>query len=112
MAATLELRADPIRSIAFGSILVGYSPIGTALDRPMRIINVQNTTNAILMFSFDGVNDHFVLPANSFILLDITTNDVDTSGFFISKGTLVQVKQIGVPTSGTVYLTTFFARGS
>jgi hypothetical protein len=112
MAATLELRAEAIRTVAFGAVGVGYTAIGTSMQRPMRLLNVQNVTNAVLMFSFDGVIDHFSLPANSFLLLDICTNDVGESGFFISKGTLMHVKQIGVPTSGSVYVSTFYARGS
>lgn len=112
MAATLELRADLVRSLGFASIVVGYTAIGTQLSHPTRIFMMQNLTDAELMFSFDGVNDHFVLAASGFILLDVTTNDIDGSGFFISKGSQLMVKRIGTPTKGNVYLSTFYARGT
>lgn len=113
MAASLELRSEAVRSVAFGSVGASYTPIGDQLDKPIRIMMIQNLTDALLMFSFDGVNDHFPLPANGFMLLDVTTNRLnDATGFYISKGTQMQVKQVGVPTTGSVYLTTLYARGS
>jgi hypothetical protein len=114
MAATLDLRAEAIRSLAFGSISGSYADVGTQLGRPIRIMYIQNNTDASMMFSFDGVNDHIFLPANSFFLVDVTANQIsNVNGFYISKGTQMQVKQIsGAPTSGSVYISAFYARGS
>ena len=73
MGQAVRLQAETLRSLAFGSIGASYTAIGTATAMPAHIIKVDNLTDAVLLFSIDGTNDHFVLPANGFILLDITT---------------------------------------
>lgn len=112
MAESVELRADVQRSLAFGSIIASYTAIGNAFERPMRILNIQNLTDATLQFSFDGVNDHFVLPSGGFFLIDITTNKIEDRGFYVSKGTTMHVKRFGTPTVGSVYVIALYARGS
>jgi len=107
-ASGIQLRADPQRSIAFGSIGSSYSAIGTQLDQPMRIVYIVNGTDALLQFSFTGNTDHFVIPAQSYILFDVSSDQALTQGFYISKGTTVYVKRIGTPSSGTVYLSAFY----
>jgi hypothetical protein len=110
--ASTEMRADPIRSLAFGSIVAGYTAVGVALAKPVRLLMVQNTTDAALMFSFDAANDHFMVPSGGFFLLDVCTNQFKTEGFYVSVGTTMYVKQIGIPTTGTVYATALYARGT
>jgi hypothetical protein len=108
MSSGIQLRADAQRSLAFGSIGASYAAIGSAFGFPMRIIKVDNLTDATLQFSFTGNTDHFVLPAGGFLLVDVCTNEVQTQGFFISTGTTIYVKRSGTPTSGSVYVTTFY----
>lgn len=108
----LELRAEPLRSLAYTGISSSYAPIGIPLSNPTRILLVQNLTNATLTFSYDGVNDHFVLPANGFKLTDITTNELpQAGGFFVSRGTQMSVKTNGTPSSGSVYVSAEYAGG-
>lgn len=103
----VRLLAEPLRSLAFGSISGTYAGIGTALDHRSSIIHFTNNTDALLTFSFDGVHDHFVLPAGSFLLLDITTNKTVNGGaMHISQGQRFYVK--GSPTTGSVYLSSFY----
>lgn len=109
--STLAIRAlaEPIRSLAFGSISGSYAGIGLGLSYPSRILYVTNLTNATLMFSLDGVNDHFVLPADAFILLDWNSNkSTNASGFFLSEGQRIYVKLLGSPSSGSVYVSSFY----
>lgn len=108
MSIAIRLQVEPVRSLAFGAIGAGYMGVGTAIDHPARIINVQNLTDETLMFSLNGVDDHFPLPASGFILLDITGNRTVSAGFFIAEGTRLYVKQVGVPTSGSVYFSVFY----
>jgi hypothetical protein len=110
--ASIELRVDPQRSLAAGSITGSYTAIGTAFERPMRIVKIQNLADATLQFSFDGVTDHITLPENGFLLIDVTANQADARGFFVSVGTTIYAKQLGVPTTGAVYVTAMYARGS
>ena len=107
MAEGQRFQAEPLRSLAFGAIGVNYAPIGLALSHPSRLMLIQNLTDATLMFSIDGLLDHFVLPANGYIVNDITANKVTDDGFFLAVGQRLYVKQIGVPTSGAVYFSVF-----
>lgn len=108
--ANLSIRFTPetVRTIAFGSIAAGYMGVGTAVNHPIRQFLIQNLTDAILMFSFDGINDHFPLPSNGFFLDDICSNVTHSAGWFLAEGTRLYVKEIGVPTSGTVYFSVFY----
>jgi len=99
---------EPVRSLPFGSIGTAYTGIGGSMNKPIRIFFLQNLTDVNLFFSFNGIDDHFPLPANGFILLDITSNKTISQGFFLAEGQRIYVKQIGVPTTGSVYLTTFY----
>lgn len=98
---------EPLRTIAFGGITGTYAGVGTALTNPGRIYWLQNDTDALLTFSWDGLTDHFVLPSGAFVLLDVTSNRTDTGGSLnIATGQRTYVK--GAPTSGAVYLTSFY----
>lgn len=112
MAVSLDMRADELRSLAFGSIGASYTAIGSEFDHPMRIIKIQNLTDANLIFSFDGVLDHLILPPNGFDLYDVSANKIVDGGFYVSANTQIYVKQSGVPASGAVYVSAFFARGT
>ena len=108
MSLAIRLLPEPIRSLAAASIGAGYMGIGTAFTNPSRILKVDNLTDVTLMFSMDGVNDHFVLPSNGFLLIDITANNTVSVGCFIASGTRIYVKEVGVPTTGSVYVSTFY----
>lgn len=110
--ASLVISADALRSIGFGSIGASYLPIGTAFSHAMRIIKVINTTDAGMIISYDGTTDNDYVPAGGFFLYDVTTNQVsNTSGWFFRNGTQVYVKYATAPSSGSVFLSAFYARG-
>ena len=104
----VRLQFEPVRSLAYGSIGAGYMGVGTSLANPARQIFVQNLTDVTLMFSFDGVNDHFPLPSSGFLLLDITTNKTQSQGFYIAEGDRLYVKEVGTPTLGAVYFSVMY----
>lgn len=108
MSVSVRLMPETVRSLAFGSIGAAYAGVGTTLSRPCRIFMVQNLTDENLMFSFDGINDHFPLASWGYLLLDITSNKTLNQGYFLAEGTRLYVKQIGAPTEGSVYFTTFY----
>lgn len=106
MSLSIILKFEAIRSLAFGSIVAGYTPIGDALDHPATLLTVQNLTNQPLMFSFDGIKDHFILTANGVYNIDCNANrSKEGSSLSIRKGTKLYVKRVGTPTSGSVYIT-------
>ena len=108
MSLSIRLLPETARTLAFGSIGAGYMGVGTAFENPVRLLLVQNLTDESLMFSFDGVEDHLPLPRDGYILIDVTANKSIEAGMFFAEGTRIYVKQIGVPTSGAVYVTTFY----
>ncbi len=108
----LDIRVVPetLRTTAFGGVGVNYAVIGSLFSHPIKILFIQNLTNAQLLFSFDGVNDHLTLPQNGHFSFDISTNKSNVSSelvFAVGRG--VYVKRSGVPTSGSVYVTAFYA---
>ena len=110
MALGTRILPESLRSLAFGSIGASYMGIGTALDHPARILEIQNLTDGALLFSFDGIEDHAILPASGFLLLDLTANKTEERGAFVSEGTRIYVKESGTPTSGAVYVSAFYGK--
>ena len=108
MSLAIRFKPETCRTLAHGSIGAGYTAIGSAMSHPIRIFYLQNHTDALLMFSFDGTNDHLPLSAGGYIVIDITANKSLDTGFYLAEGDTVYVKQIGAPTAGSVYLSVFY----
>lgn len=107
-ARSIRLYVEPARSLGFAAIGAGYIGVGTAIENPIRILRIVNLTNANLWFSYDGINDHEAIPANGFLLLDITANKTLDEGYYLAEGTRIYVKRIGTPTDGSVYVTVYY----
>lgn len=108
-STAVRLLFEPVRSLAFGGISGTYAAIGTAFAFPSRQTFIQNLTDATLMFSIDGINDHFPLPSSGFFLNDITSNRTEMGGSFcLAQGTIIYVKTIGTPGTGSVYVSTAY----
>jgi len=108
MSLAIKALFEPVRSLGFAAMGGAYVGVGTALDHPVRVIFVQNFTDGPLMFSFDGVNDHFPLAPSSFLLLDLSSNKTLETGYFIAKGDRLYVRTLAAVSSGTVYFTALY----
>lgn len=111
--SNLSVRAlpEPVRSTAFGSITGTYIGIGAAFENPVHWFMVQNLSNESVMISWDGVNDHFPLPANGYVIMDVSSNKTIMGGtFMVAQGTRFYVRALTgtFPTSGSVYLSIFY----
>lgn len=106
MAYPKALRIDAIRVLGFGAITNLYQVVGAALTEPCRIFNLTNLTNANIIFSLDGVNDHFYIPPGGFKLIDVCTNRVRDEGWFVPQGTQFYCRSDGLPfpTTGNVII--------
>jgi hypothetical protein len=105
----VRLMPEIVRSVAFGTIGAAYTGIGTAMTRPIRIFLLQNLTDKLLLFSFNGIDDHLPLPTNGYVLLDISANQSFNQGYYLAESSRLYVKQdTAAPTAGAVYLTTFY----
>jgi hypothetical protein len=107
---SIILYPETIRSLAFGAIGAGYTAVGTPFANPSRIVKFHNFTNANLLISFDGVNDHDAIFASSSQVMDLTTNHTSQAGeAFFRVGTTIYVKEeTGAPTGGNFYVVTYF----
>lgn len=108
MALGSRILPEAQRSIAFGSISGTYAAIGTPLVNPAVFIMFINASNADLQISLDGINDTFVLLARSTFVFDISSDRVATNGLFLSVGTSIWVKTLGAPTTGAVYVSSWY----
>jgi len=96
---------EPQRSLGFASIGAVYMSIGAEMEHPLRMYDMYNSTDAALQISIDGIDDHFVLPANTSRIIDVVSNEAGGNGWYIGTGTSFYVKQLVIaPTTGSVYL--------
>ncbi len=111
MSNNLAIRMEsiPVQVVAFGSVTSSFVATGTAMPEPVRILKVNNTTNADIYISFDGITNNDVVVASTGMVLDITTNKSREDGAFLPKGTVFYIKYVTIPTSGNVYLSAYYA---
>ncbi len=107
---SLAVRAkfEPLRTLGAGSITSSFVSIGIPLINPARQFHLYNQTDALLVFSTDGVHDHFVLPPSGFYLNDLTSNKTQVHGLYLPTGGGMWVKRVGTPTTGSVYFSVMF----
>ena len=105
-ALSIRMLALPLATLAHGSISSTYAALGSPFAFPIRILYVSNGSETPLTFSFDGVNDHFVVLNGLAFELNVTANKNMPQGFSIAQNTQVWVK--GSPGSGSVYLAAFY----
>lgn len=108
------VRADALRSKAFGAITGSYTVLGAALAHLLRVFKLTNNTDGDLLISIDGTTDNFFLPAGSFTLYDLSTNSPPTmviDNYFLGIGTQFYVKSSSSPTKGSVYLEGLYSKG-
>lgn len=99
---------DTLRSLGFAGISGTYAAVGTAFTVRPRIICITNNTAGDMIFSDDSGNatGKLFLKAGSFKLFDVTGNingHIDDS-FVFAEGTVMYVKQVTAPVSGSVYI--------
>ena len=98
---------EALKSIASSGISSSYQAIGAATTHQARIIKLLNNSTQDVTVSWDGINDHDYVPANSFALYDFTTNRSTDSPLIVAQtGTNLFVK--GTAGTGSVYLVVFY----
>ena len=104
MAYTNQLLYEPLRSIDSATFTGSYQNIGTPLAHPGAVIKFINLSSVVVTVSVDGVNDHDVIPVNSFVLYDVSSNSPPqaSNGIFVPQNTQYSVK--GASSTGLVYL--------
>lgn len=100
------------RSLAAASVTAGYAKIGTPFAHPALFVMFINATDQDVQISLDGSTDNFPLLSRSAFVFDVSSDKVVDRGLFIAQGTQVWAKQIGVPTTGSVYVTPWYSKES
>jgi hypothetical protein len=103
-----KAKFDTLRSLGFASISAAYAAVGSAVENNPRIFCISNNTAGDMIFSFDPSDSagQMFVKAGSFKLFDLTSNMIPgkDDGLQIAVGSILYVKQITAPTSGSVYL--------
>lgn len=109
MSTSVRAFPETLRTLAFGSFGGGYTKVGSVFGHPIRLIKFLNTTDVLVTVSFDGTNDHDIVPSNGFALYDVSSNRSATSDeWSFAQGTQIYAK--GAPTLGSFYVVTFYGQ--
>jgi hypothetical protein len=87
-----------------------FYEIGDPLERPARIIKIDNLTDKDVFISMNSVQAWTVVPAGGFILLDLSTNKTSVENFMVPEGAQFWANAASAPTSGSVYVTAIGSR--
>lgn len=104
MAYGNQFLYETIRSIDSATFTGSYQALGSPLKHPAAMIKFVNNSSTFVTISVDGTNDVDVLPSNSFVLYDITSNSPTqaSNGVFVPQNRQYYVK--GSSSTGLVYL--------
>lgn len=110
----IKLKPEEIRELSFGSVGASYTALGDAFDHPIVLFHLVNDLDDDIYVSFFNEENHLFVKQGSFVLYDVAANREEPGGCrTFEKGTIISVKRAGgAPTSGAVYLMTFYASGS
>jgi len=106
-----RVRYEALRSLAFGSVTNNYVAVGTQFQNPVRLLSIQNNTDADLLISFDGVTDMDFVGASGTSTFDYGANAILPVGKFEQSAyQYVYVKaDSALPTQGKVCVTVVYA---
>lgn len=105
-ALSTKVLPDAIRSIDSATFTGSYQAVGTKLTYPTRIVKFTNNSTVLVTLSWDGTSDHEVLPAGSFVLLDVSSDRETSNIFEIGANTQFYVK--GSAGTGSFYISTYY----
>lgn len=100
-----------VRSIAYSSIMATYATLDAPFLEPLRSFRLINDTDGKIFISVDGQFDYFFLPANSFVLYDVSANSVPNYPLRTQDGLQLYIKYLTAPTTGSFYVESMYAKG-
>lgn len=101
-------RAVPVaqKVIAAAAISGTYALVGTVFADPTILLIIVSTLDQAVQLSFNGTTDHLPLPAGATLVLDFKSDLL-----VLGAGAGVYVKEIGNPTTGSLYVSSFTSTG-
>lgn len=112
MGLGVRILPEAQRSLAAASVVAGYAAIGGAFTHPILFCMFVNATDADVQISLDGTTDTFPLLARSSFVFDVSSDKVMERGLFIGQGTIIYAKRIGIPATGSVYVSAWYSKES
>lgn len=97
-----RLKPEVLRSRDSATFTGSYQTLGAVLVNETRLLKFVNNSTVLVTGSWDGISDHFILPAGSQFILDITTNAGLAGSIFAPQGLQFYIK--GSAGTGSVYL--------
>lgn len=101
----IKIFPETMRSFNTATFTGAYQLLGTATTKPIRILKFFNSSNVVATISWDGTNDHDILPVGTWVEYPITacqSNVQGSQGLFVGQGTQFYIK--GAAGIGLVYL--------
>lgn len=109
MSLAIRAHFDPIRSLDYSLISATHHSVGVEFTHHARNVWLYNGTDRTLLYSFDGANDHVILPALGYWFWDITSNKTVSQGLFLPEGTQLYAKTTTTnPTMGKTYCSVMY----
>ncbi len=109
MAEGARFLPAQLQELPFGGIIADGFIIVGGFNQPVRNVLIQNLTDQLLIFSWDGITPNFVLPACSDWAIDVGTNRGTSNTAAIPAGYGVYAKAYGdLPTSGSAFVSYFY----
>lgn len=103
---SIRMFPEALRTFNSATFTGSYQAMGVPLANSIRLVKWTNTANVNVTISWDGVNDHEILPAGSFVLLDVSSNREVANQFEIQNGLQFYVK--GSAGIGSVYMSAYY----
>ncbi len=107
MAYSVSSKFEKIKEKEGSTITTSYTDLGSPLENKARLVGIYSTVDEEIYISFDGTNNHIRLKETSDErTYDLAANKIRPDGFFMKKGTQIQVRIVGttIPTSGSVWI--------
>ena len=107
--------AEPLRNATAAAITAGagdFVPVGDQTLNPANQFYLLNFTDALLIVSFDGINDHLVMPQGTNFFDDVGSDKSNQAGALVlPANTQIWVAYSGIdnPTTGNFYASIFYA---
>lgn len=102
------IKATVYETFNTAALGVAYAPVNAnGFDHPIVILRLVNASGQTVSVSYDGVNDHDVMTANSSLVYEFQANSAPNGNVaMLRKGTVIYVK--GTAGAGTFYVIAYY----
>lgn len=111
LVSSARIRYETLRSVDSIDISADYEGVGSPFENPVRILKVTNLTNGNVLISFNGIDDHDIVPANGAYVYDYGTNRSSTGSLLEQSAfdRLYVKAEDDLPDTGILYVTVIYA---